>query len=55
VGRAAGLAVAQQWARHSTPMLTRKYMDLTITDIRKGLDGLPAAEMKGKKRKGGAA
>jgi integrase len=55
VGRAAGLAVAQQWARHSTPMLTRKYMDLTITDIRKGLDGLPAAEKKDKKRKGGAA
>jgi hypothetical protein len=27
-------------------MLTRKYMDLTITDIRKGLDGLPAAEKK---------
>ncbi len=41
VGRAAGLAVAQTFARHSTPTLTKKYMDLTSHDLRKGLSGLP--------------
>ncbi len=39
--RSAGLKVAQDLARHSTPTLTAKYSDLTINDLNKALDGMP--------------
>lgn len=41
VVRAGGLAVGQELARHSTPVLTKEYTDLTYADHDKGLAGLP--------------
>jgi integrase len=46
VVRAGGLAVGQDLARHSTPMLTKAYVDLDIRDHMKGIDGLPEVAKK---------
>jgi integrase len=40
--RAGGLAAAVELARHSDPKLTKKYADLSLADLNKGLSGLPA-------------
>jgi integrase len=45
VDRAAGLAVAQKLARHSTPALTAKYRDVSDEDRAKGISGLPAPKV----------
>ena len=40
-GLAGGLAIAQDLAGHSTPMLTKRYMRPTMGDYRAALNGLP--------------
>jgi integrase len=50
VVRAGGLAVGQDLARHSTPMLTKAYVDLDIRDHMKGIDGLPNVGKKESKQ-----
>lgn len=55
-GRKGGLAVAQELARHSTPALTKKYMDLTLADKRRATDSMPdlgeiAAQRNGARNK----
>lgn len=49
--RAAGLAVGQELARHSTPTLTKKYTDLDIADYRRGLAGLPQVKSGAKQQR----
>lgn len=47
--RAAGLAVAQDLAHHSTPVLTKRYARLSFDDYDAALAGLPAVERKERK------
>jgi site-specific recombinase XerC len=52
--RSGGLAVAQDLAHHSTPVLTAKYARLEMSDYAKALDGLTKlGKTQGKKRKSG--
>ena len=41
VNRAAGLKVAQDWADHSTPALTARYVHVELSERREALKGLP--------------
>jgi integrase len=50
VVRAGGLAVGQELARHLTLALTKEYTDLGMTDLEKGLAGLPP--IKAEKKRG---
>lgn len=51
VVRTGGLAVAQELARHSTPILTKRYTHLERRDLDKGLAGLPRPAAKDAKKR----
>lgn len=55
VVRAAGLAVAQDLAHHSTPVLTKKYARLSFPDYDKALAALPKLTSQKPTRKEGVA